>query len=178
MVSRRRKIKRKHWLKHPKAVLQKTKFGPRYKWFKISYLELFYWKYYFWHTTFFYSSTCSSEHHQSSFFDFRFSRRKSQNQQKLSIKITYFAIQVGSKHCTHFTNLNSLDIENNMLPKHCQKPFSIYKFFGKHVFVWCQQKHLHCTISWHPRNAFLKYFESKCLHISVYLIKKIFVPKT
>ena len=37
------------------------------------------------------------------FFDFIFSRRKSQtqSQQKLLIKITYFAIQVCSKHLTH-----------------------------------------------------------------------------
>ena len=167
MVSRRRKIKRKHWLKHPKAVPQKTKFGPKYKWFKISYLELFYWKYYFWHTTFFYSSTCYSEHHESSFFDFRFSRRKSQSQQKLLIKITYFAIQVCSKHLTHFANLSSLDIENNMHRKHCQKSFSLYKFFRKNISVWRQKKHLHCTSSWHPRTAFLKHFESKCLFISV-----------
>ena len=112
------------------------------------------------------------------FFDFRFSRRKSQSQQKLLIKITYFAIQVCSKHLTHFMNLNTLDIENNMLPKHCPKFFSLCKFFRKHVSVWCQKKHLHCTISWHPRTAFLKHFESKFLYISVYLIKKIFVPKT
>ena len=112
------------------------------------------------------------------FFDYRFSRRKSQSQQKLLIKITYFAIQVRSKHLTHFTNFNSLDIENNMPLKHCQKSFWLYKFFRKHVSVWCQKKHLHCTISWHPRTAFLKHFESKCLYISVYLIKKIFVPKT
>ena len=90
------------------------------------------------------------------FFDFRFSRRKSQSQQKLLIKITYFAIQVCSKHLTHFTNLNSLDIENNMLPKHRQKSFSLYKFFRKHASVWCQKKHLHCIISWQPRIAFLK----------------------
>ena len=102
------------------------------------------------------------------FFDFRFSRRKSQSQQKLLIKITYFAIQVCSKHLTHFTNLNSLDIENNMLPKHRQKSFSLYKFFRKHASVWCQKKHLHCIISWQPRIAFLKKrFESKCLYISV-----------
>ena len=112
------------------------------------------------------------------FFDFRFSRRKSQSQQKLLIKITYFAIQVRSKHLTHFANLNSLDIENNMPPKHCQKPFSLYKFFRKHVCVWGQKKHLRFSISWHPRTAFLKHFGSKCLYISVYLIKKIFVPKT
>ena len=78
------------------------------------------------------------------FFDFRFSRRKSQSQQKLLIKITYFAIQVCSKHLTHFMNLNSLDNENNMLSKHFQKSFSLYKFSRKHVSVWCQKKNI-CT---------------------------------
>ena len=90
------------------------------------------------------------------FFDFRFSRRKSQSQQKLLIKITYFAIQVRSKNLTHFTNFNSLDIENNMPPKHCQKSFSLYKFFRKHVSVWCLKK----TFARHhfltPKNCILE----------------------
>ena len=42
-----------------------------------------------------------------------------------------------------------------MLPQHSQKPFSLYKFSGRHVFVWCQKKYLHCTLSWRPRTAFL-----------------------
>ena len=78
------------------------------------------------------------------FSDFIFSGRKSQSQQKLLIKITYFAIQVCSKHLTHFMNLNSLDNENNMLSKHFQKSFSLYKFSRKHVSVWCQKKNI-CT---------------------------------
>ena len=90
------------------------------------------------------------------FFDYRFSRRKSQSQQKLLIKITYFAIQVRSKNLTHFTNFNSLDIENNMPPKHCQKSFSLYKFFRKHVSVWCLKK----TFARHhfltPKNCILE----------------------
>ena len=90
------------------------------------------------------------------FFDFRFSRRKSQSQQKLLIKITYFAIQVRSKNLTHFTNFNSLDIENNMSPKHCQKSFSLYKFFRKHVSAWCLKK----TFARHhfltPKNCILE----------------------
>ena len=96
----------------------------------------------------------------------RFSSKKSQSQQKLE------------KNLTHFTNFNSLDIENNMLSKHSQKPFSLYKLSNKHVSVWCQKKHLHCAISWRPRTAFLKHYESKCLCISAYLPKKVFVPKT
>ena len=62
-------------------------------------------------------------------------------------------------------NLNSLDIENDMLSQHSQKPFWLYKFSSKHVSVWCQKKHLHCIISWRPRTAFLKHFDSKFSHI-------------
>ena len=38
MVERRRKLKKKHWLKRPKAGPQRTKLGPKYKLFKVSYL--------------------------------------------------------------------------------------------------------------------------------------------
>ena len=67
-------------------------------------------------------------------------------------------------------NLNSLDIENNMLPKHSEKPFSFYKFFSKHVSVECQKNNI-CAAQ------FLKHFESKCLYVSVYLPRKVFIPK-
>ena len=49
------------------------------------------------------------------FFNFRFSSRRSQSQQRLAKKITHFTIQFCSKNLTHFMDLNSLDIENNML---------------------------------------------------------------
>ena len=102
-----------------------------------------FWKYFFGHTTFLYSSTRSSGHHQS-FFNFRFFSRKSQSKQKLPKKITHFTIQFRSKNLTHFMNLISLDIENNMPLQHSQKPFWIYqKFSSKQVSVWCQKKH--CT---------------------------------
>ena len=103
------------------------------------------------------------------FFNFRFSTRKYQSQQKLAKKITHFTIQFRSKNLTHFTNLNSFEIENNMLPNHSQKAFSVYKIFSKHVSVWCQEKHLHCTISWRPRTTLLNHFKGKCIYISVYL---------
>ena len=35
------KNQNKYWLKQPKAVPKKTKFGSKYKWFKISYLNSF-----------------------------------------------------------------------------------------------------------------------------------------
>ena len=59
-----------------------------------------------------------------------------------------------------------------MLPQYSQKAFWIYKFSSEHVSVWCQKKHLHCTISWLPRTTFLKNFKSKYLSISVYLVRK------
>ena len=83
----------------------------------------------------------------SELFYSRFSSRESQRQQRLVKKITHFTIQFRSKNLIQFTNLNSPDIENNMLPKKCQEPFSLYKSSTKHISVWCQKKHLHCTIS-------------------------------
>ena len=50
-------------------------------------------------------------------FKFRFSSRKSQSQEKLAKEITNFTIQFRSKNITHFTNLDSLDITNSMLPQ-------------------------------------------------------------
>ena len=47
---------------------------------------------------------------------FRFSSRKSQSQQKLAKKVAHLTIQFRSKNVTHFTNLNSLNMENTMLP--------------------------------------------------------------
>ena len=153
MIGRLRKIKKEHLLKRPKAVSKNTKFGPKYKWFKISYLECFFWKFYFGPTTFLYFSRRSNGHHQSYF---RFSSRKSQSQQKLAKKTTHFTIQFCSKNLTHFTNHNSLDIENNMLPQHSQKPFWLCKFSSKVVSVWCQKK----TFALHhfstPKNCILE----------------------
>ena len=95
------------------------------------------------------------------FFNFRFPSRKSQGQKKI-----------------RFTNFNSLDIENIMLPQHRQKPFWLFKFFSEHLSVMCQKKYLHCTISWRPYAALLKNFKSKCLYISIHLPNNIFVPES
>ena len=69
------------------------------------------------------------------FHNCKFSSRKSQSQQKLAKKITHFTIQFRSKNLNHFTNLNLLDIENNILLQHSQKSFSLYKFSCKHFLV-------------------------------------------
>ena len=98
--------------------------------------------------------------------NFRFSDRKFQRQQKLAKKDHPFyntAIQFHSKNLTHFTNLNSLNIMKNILPKHSQK----------HISGWCQKKNLHCIISRRPRTAFLELMERKCLYIPVNLRLKI-----
>ena len=71
---------------------------------------------------------------------FRFSSRKSQSQEKLAKKITHFSKRFNSNYLTCFINLNSLDIGNNILPKHNKKRSSLYKFSSKHVSVWCQKK--------------------------------------
>ena len=107
--------------------------------FKISYLKFFFWKYYFVHTTFLYLSRHSSGSHQSCSFNFKFSSKKSQNEQKLTKRIRQFTIQFRPKHLTHFMNRNSLDVVNNMPPQSSQKPFWIYKFSSKHVSIWCQK---------------------------------------
>ena len=90
------------------------------------------------------------------FFNFKFSSRKTQSQQKLAI--VHFTIQFRSKNLTHFTNPNSLDIENNKLPQHNQKALQI---FQQTCFCLMSEKHLHCTISGRARTAFLNYFESQ-----------------
>ena len=113
----------KIWLKRPKAIPYIKKLRPKYQWFKITYLEFFFGEILFQVYNFSYSSTRSSGHYQS-----------------------FFQSQSRSKNLTHFTSLNSLDIENNMLMQHSQKPFSLYKFFSKHISVLCQKKHLHCTV--------------------------------
>ena len=134
MVHRRRKIKKKYRLKHLKAVPQKTKPGPKYKWFKVSHLEFFFFKYYYGYTTFLYLSTRSSGHHQS-FFNSTFSNRKSQDQQKLAKKIADFRAQFRLKILTHFTNFNLLDTENNILSQRSQNPF----WLSSNGSVWCQK---------------------------------------
>ena len=77
------------------------------------------------------------------FFNFRFSDRKSQSQQKLAKKVTYFTIQFHSKNLTRFTNLNSLNIENNMLSQHRQKT-SDSRNFPANMFLFGVRKNI-CT---------------------------------
>ena len=78
----------------------------------------------------------SSGHHQRFFYNFRISSRKSKSRQKLEKKSHILQYSFAKKTTL---KLNSLDIENNMLPKHRLKPFWLYKFSSKNVSVWCQK---------------------------------------
>ena len=95
MIDRRKKLKKQHWLEHPKTVPKITKFGPKCKLFQMSCLEVFFSKYYFRHIKILYWFKCSSGH--QSFFNIRFSNRKSQSQQKLAKKVTNFTLHFRSK---------------------------------------------------------------------------------
>ena len=129
MVDQLLKIKKKHWLKSPKAVPQKTKFGPKYNDLKCHIWNLFFENIILGIQFFIFVHTfqwTSSEFFF--FFNFRFSTKNSQSQQKLAKKMTHLTTDFRSKNLAHFTNLKSLDIEVNMLPQHSQKPFSLYIF--------------------------------------------------
>ena len=96
---------------------------------KISYLEfLFFLKILLWAYKVFIFVQMFQWISSEFFFNFIFSSRRYQNQQKLAKKITHFTTQFCSKNLTHFTNLNSLDFKNNVFPQHSQKPSDFINF--------------------------------------------------
>ena len=74
----------------------------------MSYLKLFFWKYYFIHTVFYIRWHVLVD-------IIRFSNRKSQSQQKLAKRITHFTMQFRPKNLTYFTKFSSVEIASNML---------------------------------------------------------------
>ena len=144
MISRHQKIK-KNTDQNALKQSPKAKFETKYKWFKISYLEFFSWKYNFRHKTYLYSSTRSSGHHQGFILIFRF-LRSLQAKKTLAKKISHFTIQFSSKNLTNFTNLNSLDIERhwNWYALTTQsKTFLTLQIF-QHTFLFGVRKNI-CT---------------------------------
>ena len=126
--------KKKHQLKRPKAVLQKTEFGPKCKYSTshicnsffeniISGIQLFYIR-----------PHVPVVIIRVSFL-FQIFQQRVSKPRKTSQKDHSFYNTVSLKNLTPFTSLDSLYIEYKMLPKHCQKPFSLYKFSSKHVSV-------------------------------------------
>ena len=111
------------------------------------------------------------------FFDFRFSSRKSQSQQKLTKKITHFIIQFFT-HKTSLVFRASTHLTLKIISTcNTAKKLSDFIHFSA-CFCLLSEKTfaLHHFLT--PRAAFLKHFESKCLNILIYLIKKIFVSET
>ena len=86
-------------------------------------------------------STLSSGHHQSFFFNFRFSSKKSQSQQKLVKKVTLFRIEFCSKNLTNFKNLKSLNIESDILPERA-KNLSYFTKFPADMFLFGVRKNI------------------------------------
>ena len=111
------KNKKKHWL----AVLQKRNLDQNINdsKFKIIFFENIYMNIQFLYEF---------------FFNFRFFCRKSQSQHKLPIKITHLTIRFRSRHLTHFLNLSSVDIENNMSLQHSQNLSEFTKKFPANMF--------------------------------------------
>ena len=113
------------------------------------------------------------------FCSFRFSSRRSLSQQNLAKKITHFTIQFHSKKPHSFNKTQPIWHWKIMLPQHSQKHFPFFPTFPNFpASMWLvSEKHLHRIICRHPKTAFLKQLESKCLYISIYLCEKIFVPE-
>ena len=133
----------------------------------------FFWKYYFGHAAFLYLSRRSNWHHHSFSLISDF-LAESQSQQKLAKKITHFTIQFPSTILR-----TSIHLKLKMIPSHnTVKSLSDFTNFPADMFVSCQKKYLHCTLSWRPIIAFLKHFESKCLYITIYLLMKMFLLET
>ena len=111
--------KTKHWLKRPKTVHQKTKFGSKYKWFRTSYLKFVFSKIFFRaynFSTFVYMFQWTSlELHLS---------KKCQSQQKLPKKIIHFTIQFRLKNLTSFASINSHWKQYGLATQ--PKPFWVY----------------------------------------------------
>ena len=119
----------------------------------MSCLEVFFSKYYFRHIKILYWFKCSSGH--QSFFNIRFSNRKSQRQQKLAKKVTNFTIHFRSK-VSHEPQLTWRWKQDAPLTQ--PKLFLTLKFFSKHVSVLCQKKHLHCITSWRPGKRVVMFY--------------------
>ena len=160
MVCWQRKMKKKHWLKRPKAVPEKTKFRPKYKWFKTSYLEFFFKKYYFGHTTFYIRPYVPVDIIKVFLISHFLAEILKAN--KTSEKDRLFYEPLLTWHWKQYT------------PAESQKPFWLYKFSRKHVSVWCQKKNLYCTIFWRPLHSWSTLKASVCIFLYISATKSLF----
>ena len=83
------------------------------------------------------------------------------------------------QNLTRFTNLSSLDIENNMLAQHCQKHLWLYKFSSKNVSVWCQKRY--CTAVFpdaQELHAWITLKANVCIFLYIFVRKFLFQTRS
>ena len=169
-------LKKKHWLKNPKAVPPKTKLDQN-----LSDSESHIWN------SFFEDIISGMQLYNIRphvpvdiirvFFNFRFSSRKSQSQQKLEKRSLILQYSFAQK--TSFILRTSTHLTSKLIwSRNTVKNLSAFTNFPANMFLFDVRKSI-CTAPFlDAQELFLKHFESKCLYISVYLRKKIFVPET
>ena len=138
-------------------------------------LKIFFWKYYFGHATFYIWPEVPVDIIRV-FFNFRFSSRKysrkSQSQQKPAHSVQYSFAQKVSLILRNSAYL-TLKITATQ-----PKTFLTLNIFQQTCFCLVPAKifALHHFLT--PMNCILEALSSKCLYISLYLLKRIFVPET
>ena len=142
MASLEKKLTEKHWQKNPKAILTKTKFGPKYKWFKYLIIGILFLKILFRANEGFIFVQTFQWIPFEFFFNFRFSSKKSQSQQKLAKKITHFTVLI--KKLYSFYKPQVTWHWKWYAPSTQPKAFLTLQIFSKHIFVW-NQKNI-CTV--------------------------------
>ena len=109
----------------------------------MSCLEVLFSKYYFSHIKILYFIKCSSGH--QSFFNIRFSSRKSQSQQKLAKKATNFAIHFRSKASLILRTSPQLTLKIRCSPNTVKALFD-FEMFQQTCFCCVPEKNI-CTAS-------------------------------
>ena len=105
-------------------------------------------------------------------FNFRFPNIKSQSQQKLAKRSLILQYSFTQK-TSLILQISTRDIAKKYTPAALRKTHSLCKFSSRHVSGWCQKKHWHWTISRNRRFVFSKHWESNCLYIPVFLLKRL-----
>ena len=86
--------------------------------------------------------------------------------------ITHFTIYFRSKNLAHFTKVNSLNIVNNILPQHNQKPY--FANFPANMYFWLFSEKTFTLCHFQTsKNSILEALAKKCLDVPVYLRKEI-----
>ena len=168
-----KKLEKKHWLKRAEAVLQKTKFGPKYKWFKVSYLEFFFWIYILQAYNFFIRPHVPVEIIRvfSLISDFLVEGLKASKKDHSCYNT------VSLKTSLILWTLTYLPLKKYALAT-LPKAFLTLQIFQQTCFCLFSEKAfaLHHFLT--PKNCIIEALWKQCLYISVHLRKKMFVSET